>query len=68
MVEDSFRKTKDGGVTEWPRKIAGKHSGVFVVLCALSRSILYERFGENGPCIRRNMGWRHHSSSVLGIC
>lgn len=54
MVEDSFRKPKDGGAAEWPRRTLGE----LTVCCVFvfSGSILYERFRKKVPCIRKNMG------------
>lgn len=46
MVGDNFRKPKDGGVTDWPRRIAGKHIRGFIVLFALSGQIL-----ERSVCV-----------------
>lgn len=43
MVEDNFRKPKDGGVTDCPRRIAGKHFRGFIVLFAFSGQMFGER-------------------------
>jgi len=48
QVKDSFRKPRGAGITEWPRRTAGKHVRRFLVLFAFSGTLPYERFGERG--------------------